>query len=154
MTALLTAAALLLAQTDAPIDDWRAQTVAAQLQGDATYMAPTMMAKAAMGHGYIADWRDWPGWLESRGYAGAIALNRAGDLGRTVWLVGPDGIIRRVFVADCAGRDAYAWRVKNGRIAEVDWMTARAWGMNDLVPVTVYFEFPAWLLFQGPHRPE
>jgi len=153
MTALLTAAALLLAQP-AAVDDWRAETTARVITGDATFMAETMMAKAAMGHGFIDDWRDWPGWLESRGFAGAVALNRAGDIGRAVWLDGPNGLEGPFFVADCAGRDAYAWRVAAGRVVEVDWQTAQAWGMNDLVPVTVWLVMPLSLMFEGPHRPE
>lgn len=54
---------------------WMEATAEDHLAGEATYYAAGVMERVAAFRG-----------LSLEGYAGGVALNRAGDLGRPVWL--------------------------------------------------------------------
>ena len=71
------------------------------------------------------------------GFVGGVALDRRGDLGRTVWIEWSDGDVDGPFlVIDCAKR-----KHVGGCIVEVDASVAKKRGFYgvDRVPVRVYF---------------
>jgi hypothetical protein len=69
------------------------------------------------------------------GYAGAVALMRRGDLGRTAWVFGEP-----MLVCDCSRRDHYAMNLERGRVADLDWETWQRHGLP-LMPVDVTVSF-------------
>lgn len=125
MTALLLAATLWATPTDADVID-----------GLATYYAPGLMQT-------VADNRS----MDLTHYAGGVALNRAGDLGRTVWLEYNGEIAGPYLVIDCSRRgEHFADRESRGYVLEVSYRQARQWRMVGVGPaaVRVWFELPAW----------
>lgn len=118
---------------------WGIPTSEELVEGQATYYAEGVMAKVAVNRGYIADVADYRAWLEREGLVGTVALNAAGDLGRWVYLEGPQGVEGPFLSIDCAQRDHYVDRVRRGRVVEVDWWTAQRWGMRGPVAVRVLF---------------
>ena len=127
MTALLSVALILAGP------EWQEPTEATRIQGQATYMAPGVMDRV----------------IENRGLAVAdgVALNRAGDLGREVWLQWPDGQIDGPLpVVDCAQAAHYEEREAADRVVEVSADLARRRGFYGVgpMPVTVLFELLAW----------
>ena len=113
------------------------------MDGWATYYADGVMARVAVNRGYIHQVDEFPAFLEGRGYVGAVALNRMGDLGRSIWLERDPGEVEGPFLSlDCAALEDYGRRVKRLRIVEVDWTTSRRWGMRGPVPVRVWFVDP------------
>lgn len=106
------------------------------IHGEATYMAPGRMRAVLVSKA-----------ADLTGYAGPVALNRAGDLGRTVWLESEDGAIDGpMLVVDCAGGShGFATRERQGRVAEVGAGLAKRRGFYAAgpVPVTVRFVDPA-----------
>jgi hypothetical protein len=106
------------------------------LAGQATYMRPGLMADVVAYRG-----------LDLGGYTGAVALNRRGDLGRSVWVRWPDGSLEGpLLVVDCAQRgEHYRAREWQGRVIEVDAETAQRhgfYGVGPLGGVRVYFDGP------------
>ena len=103
--------------------------------GTATYMRPGLMEQV----------------VENRGMqlAGRIpvALNRAGDLGRYVWLEWTDGTIQAAIAVDCAQKQHFPTRSKQRRIVEVSAEIAQAHGFynHGPVPVKVWFQPPPQL---------
>ena len=136
MTALTAAVAIIATA-------WATPTPNATVTGLATFYAPGVMEAVAVNRGLISETGEYGDWLRREGLAGAVALNRAGDLGRTVWLRGPDGLEGPFMVIDCARRDHYQDRIAQGRVVEVDWSTSRRWGMRGPVSVVVVFRFDA-----------
>ena len=69
--------------------------------------------------------------LSLDGYIGGVALMTCGDLGESVWLRRPGFDWEGPYlVVDCARRnDLYGLIVYWGDSVEVDWKTARRWGM-------------------------
>lgn len=123
-----------------PAAGWETSTPISSLDGEATYYASGVMATVAANRGLVAEPGEFPAWLETQGYVGAVALNRAGDLGRQVWLQGPAGLVEGPFlVIDCAHPDLWLDREQRGRVVEVDWETARRWQMRGPVVVQVFF---------------
>lgn len=122
MTAILAAALL---------TSWPQPTDATSIQGKATYYRDGLMQE-------VLDYR-------GLGFADGVALNRAGDLGRVVWLQWGDGSIDGPFVvADCAQRAHYIGRKELGRVVEVSAKVAKEKGFYGVGPVRVivWFEFP------------
>jgi hypothetical protein len=116
---------------------WHLPTAAACLQGQATYYAPGLMERVARTRA-----------ADLRGYRGAVALNRAGDLFRPVWLEWPDGQVAGPYlVVDCAQSTHYPERLHRGYVVEVSARVARARGFYRAgpAPVTVWFVDPAVL---------
>ena len=110
---------------------WTSMTTAPTLEGKATYYDEGIMQRV------IAN-RGWD-------YADGVALNRAGDLGRTVWLLWEDGTIDGPLpVVDCAQRDHYRTREDQSRVVEVSAELAQKRGFYGVgpVPVTVLFHEP------------
>jgi len=111
--------------------DWTIPTPS-DLAGKATYYAPGLMRE-------VAENRD----LNVEGF-GAVALNRAGDLGRVIWLdwgEGPEGPYLSV---DCAQEAHYQDRIAAGRAVEVSAREAKRRGFYGVgpVPVKVLFRLP------------
>ena len=136
MTTIITAALVLL--------PWNEPTPDVALTGKATFYSAGTMAEVAVNRRLITDTSEYQTWLTANGYVGAVALNRAGDRFREVWLQRPDGTVEGPFFSvDCAQRRHYEAREADNRIVEVDHATAIRWGMNaPLDGVTVWFENP------------
>ena len=120
MTTALTVTATLLAL-------WNTPTEEQQIQGDASFYAEGLMRQVCETRGFSLD-----------GYAGAVALMRRGDLGRTVWIFGEP-----MLVCDCSQKKHLALNLDRDRVAELDWET---WERHNLpmglVPITVSFVPP------------
>lgn len=122
---------LALAMTATLTVTWDTPTPAAHVDGMATYYAPGLLARVAAYRG-----------VDTSAHAGIVALNRAGDLGRTVWLQWADGAAEGPFLSvDCARRGDYALRLQQNRVVEVDATVARQRGFYGVgpVPVRVWF---------------
>jgi len=113
------------------LQPWHAPTAVDVVEGLATYYSPGLMERVAANRG-----------MELRGYAGGVALNPAGDLGRVVWLEHEGRIEGPFLVVDCAQAAHYAKRLAQNRVVEVDWETAQRWAMRGPVPVRVWFQRP------------
>ena len=115
-------------------NDWREPTEATRLQGLATYMAPGVMELAAENTGRSLD-----------GVIGGVALNRAGDIGRLVWIERAGRYYGPLRVVDCAQAGPhYEAREALGRVVEVDFQLAAEWGTLEIgpTPVTVWLVEP------------
>ncbi|MBO9393293.1 hypothetical protein, partial [Caldilinea sp.] len=74
---------------------------------------------------------------------GRVALLRAGDLGRLVWIQVGDGIVEGPFqVLDVAARHHIPDLLRRNWVVDVDYETARRWGMRGPIEVTVFAEPP------------
>jgi hypothetical protein len=110
---------------------WPVPTAEPSIRGRSTYYAPTVMEEVTAARG-----------LDLSPYAGGVALNRAGDLGRLVLLEWWDGAVTGPYlVVDCARRDHYDQRESQNYVVEVDAQTAMARGFYGVgpVPVIVWF---------------
>lgn len=114
MTALATLTAILTTT----IPPWDLPTEAAAITGSVTRYDPGLMEIVAVNRGIITDVSQYDAWLAANRYSGMIALERAGDLGRDVWIGG-----ERYFVADCRAKHHYP----GGHVAEVGYKTAKRW---------------------------
>lgn len=113
---------------------WTVPTSDASVQGLATYYAPGLMEEVAANRGM--------GGLPA-GYVGMVALNRMGDLRRSVWLEREGEVTGPYRVVDCAGRgDHFEDRERRRLVVEVAYELGQAWGMQGPVPVVVHFEPP------------
>jgi len=75
---------------------------------------------------------------------GRVALLRAGDLGRKVWIKAGDNPVEGPFqVLDVAARHHIPDLLRRNWVIDVDYTTAARWGMRGPVTVTVYGEAPA-----------
>ncbi len=119
---------------------WMAPTAESVLDGWATFYGPGVMEEVAINRLLISRVDDYPAFLEAQGLAGLVALNRAGDLGRRVWLQQAFHAVEGPFlVVDCARALDYPQRIDDSRIVEIDWPTARRWAMDSPIPVRVFF---------------
>jgi hypothetical protein len=117
----------------ADTDRWADMTAAQILDGWGTHYSNGLMAEVARARGISLD-----------GFAGGVALNRAGDLGRAVWLEFNGTVSGPYLSVDCArrGRD-YVVREQKRYIVEIDYDLAQRWGVvGDPFAVRVYFEAP------------
>ncbi len=74
---------------------------------------------------------------------GRVALLRAGDIGRRVWIQAGDGAIEGpYYVTDVAARHDIPGLLRRGWVVDVDWETGQHWKMRGPIPVTVYGEPP------------
>lgn len=119
---------------------WTVPTSEPHLDGLATYYSPGLMEQVAVNRG-----------MDLTGYHSGVALNRAGDLRRTVWLTWPDGQVTGPhLVIDCAQRNHYATRESQRRIVEVAAELAQEIGFYRVGP------HPVRVLFRQPpltHEP-
>ena len=75
---------------------------------------------------------------------GYVALLRAGDLNRKVWLQWDDGTVEGPFlVIDVAARHHVPSLLARSWVVDVDYPTAMRRGMNQPIPVTVLAAPPA-----------
>lgn len=110
---------------------WTVPTSEDVVQGRATYYADGLMEQVAANRG-----------LSLSGYRGGVALNRAGDRGRQVWLEWSDGTVAGPYlVVDCAERRHMGERERQGLVVEVDAQTARLRGFYGVGPVAVQVWF-------------
>ena len=118
--------------TTAAILFWASMTTAPAIQGEPTYYDEGIMQRVIANRGLT--WAD------------GVALNRAGDLGRTIWLLWPDGTVDGPLpVVDCAQRgEHYRTRERQNRVVEVSAKLAQQRGFYGVgpVPVTVLFSEP------------
>ena len=75
---------------------------------------------------------------------GHVALLRAGDINRRVWVQLADGSVEGPFqVVDVAARHDIPQLLQRGWAVDVDYETAQRWGLNRPKPVTILSEPPA-----------
>jgi hypothetical protein len=101
--------------------------------GYATYYADGLIEAVAANRGIFLRHGEIP-----------VALNRAGDLHRTVWLRWPSGRVDRAVSVDCAQRAHYVDRLKQGRVVEVPAWVARREGFYGIgpMPVEIWYGWP------------
>ena len=106
--------------------------------GLATYYAPGMME-------YVAGYRQTQGQLPAcPECVGTVALLRAGDIGRKVWLQAPDGErVGPYMVIDCARRQDVDPLLARGWVVDVSYELGQAWGMNRPLEGVTVLEDPA-----------
>jgi hypothetical protein len=96
------------------------------MSGTMSYYAPNVMTEV---YGNRLAWGHVQPCPEC---IGMVALADARHLGKRVWLDGPQGLEGPFLTTDCGKF------LTPGRILEVDWQTARRWGMRGPLPVTVF----------------
>jgi hypothetical protein len=106
--------------------------------GLATFYAPGMME-------YVAGFRQAQGQLPAcPECVGTVALLRAGDIGRKVWLQGLDGErVGPFLVIDCARRQDVASLVARNWVVDVSYELGQAWGMDRPLAGVIVLEDPA-----------
>ncbi len=106
--------------------------------GLATYYAPGMME-------YVEGYRQTQGQLPAcPECVGTVALLRAGDIGRKVWLQQTDGErVGPFLVIDCARRQDVAPLVARDWVVDVSYELGQAWGMNRPLDGVTVLEDPA-----------
>jgi hypothetical protein len=106
--------------------------------GLATYYAPGMME-------YVAGYRQTQGQLPAcPECVGTVALLRAGDIGRKVWLQQTDGErVGPFLVIDCARRQDVDPLVARGWVVDVSYELGQAWGMTRPLDGVTVLEDPA-----------
>jgi hypothetical protein len=106
--------------------------------GLATYYAPGMME-------YVEGYRQTQGQLPAcPECVGTVALLRAGDIGRKVWLQQTEGErIGPFLVIDCARRQDVAPLVARGWAVDVSYELGQAWEMNRPLDGVTVLEDPA-----------
>lgn len=112
---------------------WKARTEEEEIRGRATYYAHGLMEEVARNRG-----------MNLGPFKGGVALNRAGDLGRVVWLEKDGRVFGPYLVVDCAQQgEHFTRREELGLVVEVPWELAMEWGMRGPTRgVTVYLEWP------------
>lgn len=119
--------------TAALLMQWSEPTTASYDVGVSTYYKPGLMADVVENRNV---------WVPNG--VVPVALNRHGDLGRTVWLLWPSGRIDVALSVDCSQRGHYQRRLAKDRIVDVPaWLAIRegfyGWGPW---PVRVLFGPP------------
>jgi hypothetical protein len=106
--------------------------------GLATFYAPGMME-------YVEGYRQSQGQLPNcPECVGTVALLRAGDIGRKVWLQPPDGErVGPFLVIDCARRQDVDPLVARGWAVDVSYELGQAWAMNRPLAGVTVLEDPA-----------
>lgn len=105
------------------------------VSGLAMYYNPGIMEKVLAFRRRVGHVSECP---ECIGY---VALLRAGDLDRRVWIRRPGHLEEGPFwVIDVAGRKDIAHLLARGWVVDVDYATARRWGMRGPIQVTVLAE--------------
>jgi len=108
--------------------------------GLAMFYAPNVMDRVV---DYREEVNDLP---ECADCIGRVALLRAGDIGRRVWIQVGDGAVEGpYYVTDVAARHDIPGLLRRGWVVDVDWETGQRWEMRGPIPVTVYAAPPAVL---------
>jgi hypothetical protein len=106
--------------------------------GLATYYAPGMMR-------YVYDYRVQRGQLPScPECVGAVALLRAGDIGRKVWLQPPGGELAGPFlVVDCARTEDVQPLLDRNWVVDVSYELGQTWALNAPLDGVIVWADPA-----------
>lgn len=106
--------------------------------GLATFYAPGVME-------YVADYRQKRGQLPvCTECVGAVALLRAGDIGRKVWLQPTDGEpVGPFLVVDCAHHEDIPLLLARNWVVDVSFEVGQLWGMDRPLPGVTVLEDPA-----------
>jgi len=135
------------AQADDLIPGYWEQTPLPQT-GVATFYAAGMMEYV---HGYRQERGQLPACPEC---VGTVALLRAGDIGRKVWLEPPNGErVGPFLVIDCARREDVAALVSRNWVVDVSYEVGQLWGMDRPLDGVTVLADPADGAFVGPLRP-
>ena len=118
MSATLVATATLLL--------WLSPTEEPKVTGDAAFYRDGLLEQVCENRG-----------LDMTGYAGAAALMRCGDLGRTVWIQG-----KPLLVCDCSRRDHFEMNIERDRVIDLSWDVWEEFGFP-LAPTPVEVSFVA-----------
>ncbi len=114
---------------------WGLQSTEPFIDGMATYYGPGVMEEVVFNRN-----------MDLRGYIGGVALNRAEDLGRVVWLERGSEITGPWLVVDCAQAGEHYLNRENADpplVVEVPWEQAEKWQMRGPTQVRVWFIRPA-----------
>jgi hypothetical protein len=134
------------AQADDLIPGYWEQTPLPQT-GVATFYAVGMMEYV---HGYRQERGQLPACPEC---VGTVALLRAGDIGRKVWLEPPDGErVGPFLVIDCARREDVAPLLVRNWVVDVSYEVGQLWGMDRPLDGVTVLADPADGVFVGPLR--
>jgi hypothetical protein len=108
------------------------------IQGLATYYNPGIME-------YVHEYRLRAGDIDAcPDCVGSVALLRAGDIGRKVWLQPPGGDpIGPFLVVDCARRQDVLPLLQRNWAVDVSFEVGQFWGMNRPLDGVIVFEDPA-----------
>jgi len=114
---------------------WLSPTQEAEIAGSVSVYARKVMEEVAVKRRIISDTTLYNDWLDTHAYDGMVALQRCGDLYRTVWINGD-----RLYVADCCQKKHYPC----SHVAEVGHQTRQRWLARGPWPdmVTVRFKPP------------
>jgi hypothetical protein len=137
LAALLVLLAAIGARAQAPEFGYWGQTPLPQ-QGLATYYNPGVMAEVLANRLEAGDIDPCPECV------GTVALLRAGDIGRKVWLQPPGGEPVGPFqVIDCARRQDVQPLLDRNWVVDVSFEVGQYWGMNRPLDGVIVFEDPA-----------
>lgn len=140
LAALLVLLAAVTARAQAPEFSYWERTPLPQ-QGLATYYNPGIMEQVLS---YRLAARDIDPCPEC---VGTVALLRAGDIGRRVWLQPPDGDpVGPFLVVDCARREDVPPLLDRNWVVDVSYEVGQYWGMNRPLDDVIVFEDPADLV--------
>lgn len=108
------------------------------IQGLATYYNPGVME-------YVQSYRLGAGDIDPcPECVGSVALLRAGDIGRKVWLQPPGGDpVGPFLVVDCARRTDVLPLLQRNWVVDVSFEVGQYWGMNRPLDNVIVFEDPA-----------
>lgn len=108
------------------------------IQGLATYYNPGVME-------YVQDYRLRAGDIDGcPECVGSVALLRAGDIGRKVWLQPPGGDpVGPFLVVDCARRQDVLPLLQRNWVVDVSYEVGQDWGMNRPLDGVIVFQDPA-----------
>lgn len=107
-------------------------------QGLATHYAPGVMEYV---YNYRLEQGDIAGCVEC---VGTVAMLRAGDIGRKVWLKPPAGDpVGPFLVIDCARRQDIQQLLDRNWVVDVSYEVGRFWGMSRPMADVLVFEDPA-----------
>ncbi len=137
LAALLVLVAAVGARAQAPEFSYWERTPLPQ-QGLATYYNPGMMEKVLAYRVSVLDIDPCPECV------GTVALLRAGDIGRKVWLQPPGGDpVGPFLVIDCARRQDVQPLLDRNWVVDVSYEVGQYWGMNRPLDGVIVFEDPA-----------
>lgn len=137
LAAVLVLLAAIGARAQAPEFSYWERTPLPQ-QGLATYYNPGMMEQ-------VLDYRLGAGDIDPcPECVGTVALLRAGDIGRKVWLQPPGGDpVGPFLVVDCARRQDVQPLLDRNWVVDVSYEVGRYWGMNRPLDDVIVFEDPS-----------
>ncbi|OIO94217.1 MAG: hypothetical protein AUK03_07000 [Anaerolineae bacterium CG2_30_64_16] len=115
--------------------------------GVATFYADGLMA-------YVEGYRRERGQVaDCPECVGAVALLRAGDIGRKVWLQPPGGEpVGPFLVVDCARSEDVAPLLARNWVVDVSYEVGQLWGMDRPLDGVTVFEDPSDVTWAGPLR--